>query len=340
MVGLHINNDFTGSTRVFASVIDNVNFNKVWINGKKGFVKGRINVHYLNFNFGKWNFLFVNAVVFFRAILGKREDIYYCSTILSFGLGLAGWLRGSRVVMHKHEVGLGSSILYKILSVLWRIISPDVIAVSEYCLNNGLKFQSSRSKILYNPNPYNGSVHADIFKVKFRSEFCVIMPTSCKAYKGVNLFIELAKSMQDVKFILALSSIDEHQINRDYAVLTNLSVLVRPNNLDELYSNSHAVLNLSDPEKWIETFGLTLIEGMFFGCIPIASNIGGPTEIIRNEVNGILIDDYSISSFRECIESLRDNYARSCRLSLKARKDSEQYSLSAFRNSLNEFLEV
>lgn len=340
MVALHVNNDFTGSTRVFANVIANANFKKVWINGNEGFVQKKSGVHYLHFDFGKWNFIFVNLIVFVESLLRKREDVYYCSTSLSFGLGLVGWLKGSRVVLHKHEVGLGSSLLYKVLSVVWHIISPDVIAVSNYCLHNGFKVSSSRYKILYNPNPFSGLVQTKNRMPQLQNEFCVIMPSSCRAYKGVNLFIDIARLMPNVNFILALSAIDHDEISQDYSSLPNLSVFVRPNNLDELYSISHVVLNLSNPDYWIETFGMTLVEGMSFGCIPIASNIGGPKEIIQNGVNGILIDEYSISSFCQCIGLLQEDVNLRLRLSMNARKDSEKYSLPVFKDLLNEFLKV
>lgn len=338
MIALHVNNDFTGSTRVFGSVVESVNFNKIWTNGKEGFLKCNDRVTCLKFNFGKWNFLFVNLIVFLLALLKKKEDIYYCSTSLAFGLGLAGWMKGARVVLHKHEVGLGSATLYRILSIVWRVVSPDVIAVSNYCLHGGFTLRSVRTKILYNPNPYSFQDLTITNFVKSTKEFRVIMPSSCKEYKGVNMFIDLARRMPHIKFILALSDIDKGVLDSDYISLPNLSVYKQPENLDELYSISHVIVNLSNPAKWIETFGMTLIEGMSFGCIPIAPNIGGPIEIIHKGMNGFLIEEFSISGYYECIELLRSNEKLRYRLSMNAKQDTLQYSLSEFKKALNDFL--
>lgn len=61
-------------------------------------------------------------------------------------------------------------------------------------------------------------------------------------------------------------------------------------------------MNLSLPNLWIETFGMTLIEGFYFGSPCIAFNYGGPKEIVHNNKNGILIESDSIN---EIISSIR-----------------------------------
>ena len=45
---------------------------------------------------------------------------------------------------------------------------------------------------------------------------------------------------------------------------------------------------LEDPASY-EHFGIALVEAMNSGCIPIALNKGGVTEIIRDKVNGYLV---------------------------------------------------
>lgn len=45
-----------------------------------------------------------------------------------------------------------------------------------------------------------------------------------------------------------------------------------------------------------ETFGISLVESMRAGCIPIASQVGAYPELIEDGVNGFLIDDSSLGS--------------------------------------------
>lgn len=65
--------------------------------------------------------------------------------------------------------------------------------------------------------------------------------------------------------------------------------------LIELYGKSsiywHAAgFNENEPEK-MEHFGITTVEAMAAGCIPIVTNKGGQGEIVDNNLNGYLWDD-------------------------------------------------
>lgn len=51
---------------------------------------------------------------------------------------------------------------------------------------------------------------------------------------------------------------------------------------------SYLLLNSQRTAKWEELFGITLIEGMSCGCVPICTSHPGPLEIITNHVNGII----------------------------------------------------
>ncbi len=51
-----------------------------------------------------------------------------------------------------------------------------------------------------------------------------------------------------------------------------------------------------------ETFGLTLLEAMAYGCIPIAFNVGAVNEIIQDGTTGFLVDIGDIESMADYIE--------------------------------------
>lgn len=72
------------------------------------------------------------------------------------------------------------------------------------------------------------------------------------------------------------------------------------------------------PSIWEEGFGISVIEAMARGCIPITFNKGGLKEIITNKVNGILVNNvsseelskkinYLISLDNEKINKMREN---------------------------------
>ena len=61
--------------------------------------------------------------------------------------------------------------------------------------------------------------------------------------------------------------------------------------------------------SWIEGFGLVIIEAMASGVPVVACNGGGVGDIIRNEENGILVDDVALGyqQFAQSLRLLRDN---------------------------------
>lgn len=58
--------------------------------------------------------------------------------------------------------------------------------------------------------------------------------------------------------------------------------------------NSFLLLNSQRTETWEELFGISIVEGMACGLIPIATNHPGPAEIITTGKNGILCEEGSI----------------------------------------------
>lgn len=68
-------------------------------------------------------------------------------------------------------------------------------------------------------------------------------------------------------------------------------------NIVPLYSQaSFLVLNSKRTDVWEELFGMTLIEGMACGCVPIASDHIGPKEIITDNKDGFLVSEGGIAS--------------------------------------------
>ncbi|MBN4094692.1 glycosyltransferase [Methylobacterium sp. OT2] len=84
----------------------------------------------------------------------------------------------------------------------------------------------------------------------------------------------------------------------------NFYVDVGRRELEELYQNAkvywHAAGYGVDPAyrpEVAEHFGITIVEAMSAGCVPVVIGVGGPTEIVRHGLNG-----YVISSAHEMAE--------------------------------------
>ena len=82
-----------------------------------------------------------------------------------------------------------------------------------------------------------------------------------------------------------------------------------------------------------EHFGITVVEAMANGVVPVVLNQGGPPEVVRNEHDGLLWT--TAAELRERTWDLvRDRELRA-RMAARARHTSERFNTAAFRDRLN-----
>src|SRR3989344_3051963 len=87
----------------------------------------------------------------------------------------------------------------------------------------------------------------------------------------------------------------------------------------------------SDPRK-MEHFGITIVEAMASGCIPVVVNKGGAKEIIENKVNGYLWNE--IEELKNFTLELINRPSLGKRMSMKAKKRSEIFSKDRFAKNI------
>lgn len=90
-----------------------------------------------------------------------------------------------------------------------------------------------------------------------------------------------------------------------------------------------------NPEK-VEHFGITLVEAMSAGCVPVAYNAGGPKEIIDNGKNG-----YLWQNGKELIFITKKIVSESGflkELSSEAIKSSKKYGYEEFKKQIEEII--
>lgn len=107
----------------------------------------------------------------------------------------------------------------------------------------------------------------------------------------------------DIELHLAGSSVPEPMhmdyLNRLQEMVKGLPVKfhvnVAPNDLATLYRDAAVYWhgaglgsNLIEHPETAEHFGISIVEAMFAGCVPLAFNSGGPREIITDGINGFL----------------------------------------------------
>jgi len=355
---IHLLNDYSGSPLVLSNVVRGVQQYgydcKIITSGNsEGFLSNieEASYDFFNYRFHSNKFIrlilfFYTQVIMFFKILSFRKDksIIYINTLLPFGAALAGWMTGQKVIYHIHETSLRPLILKQFLKWMARMTSSYSIYVSDHLRSTealkdikGMTIHNALSDLFKETaKPYKTDTSAK------NQNFTVLMLCSLKAYKGVNEFVELSSMLPRIQFNMVINSdqnsIDEYFKNKKLP--ENLKLFSSQKNVHPFYQKSHLVLNLSHPEQWVETFGMTILEGMHYGLPCIAPPVGGPTEIIENAVNGYLIDQRQLGDIAQTIMDLSNNPTLYSTFSQNATKRSLEFNFDAKIQQISNILSL
>lgn len=95
--------------------------------------------------------------------------------------------------------------------------------------------------------------------------------------------------------------------------MDNLQIISRQNDVTPFYNEASIVLNLSDKQRFVETFGLTALEAMSAGLPVIVPTEGGIAEMVEDGANGYKIDVQDLDRIDCMIEEIfqdKDHYIR------------------------------
>lgn len=282
-------------------------------------------------------YLWMQVCIFLTILLrSNRGDIIFINTVVPFSAAIAGKLKGCRIVFHLHEDFDSLNIIHRIGARIGRKMADLEIFVSEY-LKEKMGKDLDQSIVVYNslPKKYNEAFSMGKKNQFFEGRFYVYMICSLRDYKGIPEFLTLARSLlanTDVRFRLVLSEpetkIESYFMARD--VPANVEIFPECRDVRKHLQIASLVLNLSRPESWVETFGLTLIEGMSFGVPSITPKVGGPPEIIKHGVHGYNIDCRDTDQIVSAILKLKDNPELFHKMSLKCVKKSSEFSFERY----------
>ena len=301
----HLLNDYSGSPKVLMQLAkawtkNNIEVHVVTSGGKQGFLTDIKGVHSRSFKYS----LAENPVLrLFKLVWSQiglvfkffgevsKDDIIYINTVLPFGAAFLGKLKGCRIIYHMHETSMKPPILKSFLFGIAKWAADDVIYVSRF-LAGQEPFPNNTTHILYNAIE-DGFLNEAIKNRKQETNYDnVLMVCSLKDYKGVNEFTDLAKTNAHFNFRLVLnaSQVEIEKFFKNKQLTSNLDIYSTQSNLHPFYQWADVILNLSWPTRWVETFGLTIIEGMAYGLPAIVPPVGGVIELVEENQNGFLVD--------------------------------------------------
>lgn len=237
-----------------------------------------------------------------------------------------------------------ASIWEKIKKSSWDLI----IYNSNFTKNYSEKYWDLKGKVIYPP--------VDIYSVKpGKKKKQIITVGRFFGYtksKKHELMIDTFKKIVDSKkavgwtFQLAggAEDGDEYYIKKLEKAAEGYPIYIHKNlpfeKLKELYSESsiywHAAgFGETDPAK-MEHFGITTVEAMAAGCVPVVINLGGQKEIVEGGVNGFLWD--SPEGLEQTTNKLISDGDLVKRISAKALASVKKFSKEEFAKRINEIV--
>lgn len=345
-------NDFSGSPNIL-SVIANGLVRKgyqveIITNHGIGFltnIKGakykyvtymRSNNNYLTLLF----FIIAQIQLFIRIIFYKNDNtIFYINTITPIGAAWACKLTAKKRIYHVHENMQQDKPLYWLFRTTYKCCNTKTIFVSHYL--EKLAVGTRSGKVIYNSleNEFT-EIAQKYLNLKQKKGKYILIVASLRRFKGVYEFVELARKLPNYNFEMVLNATEQEV--KDFRIETsapdNVTLHSVQQNLHPFYQQAKILLNLSHPNLWVETFGLTILEAMVYGIPAIGPPIGGPTEIIEDGINGYIIDPKDLNELTKKITILMTDDEKYNTFSYNAYNKSKIFNYYEMINNVENYI--
>jgi glycosyltransferase involved in cell wall biosynthesis len=344
----HLLNDFSGSPLVLKNSILSLKAKAnvtVCTSDTKGFLSGISDVNYSNIEY-KWNsnklitlfnFFKVQWALFWLIIFNRKQiDILYINTLLPFAAALAGKICRKKIIYHLHEPQISPRVLFAFLISLCRLTATRVIFVSEFMKN---RFPMLRDRGVVIHNVLNKDFVDSIVEQVSENRNTVLMLCSFKTYKGVYDFVELAILNPQMNFELVLNSDLEsiQPIVRFSETIENITIYPATENVHQFYQRAKVVVNLSHPNQWIESFGMTILEAMAYRLPCIVPEVGGVTELVSSK-NGYCISFDDKKRISEVLAELFKEAEHYKNLAKEANRRSKDFDFEHYSKGIQKVI--
>ena len=245
-----------------------------------------------------------------KYIRKNNIDIVDTNTAVVFPGAVAAKKCGIKSVWHIREI-IRSKLENRVISFVMNRYA-DIIVANSKSTGAALMVNQDKVRVIYNAvEETAGDSNKECTTMN------VGMAGRINRWKGQKLFVDAAEivhtQMPDIKFKIA----GDVYKGEEY-IKENLICYIREKHLEDVVSLLGQVNDMSlfynDIDLFVlpsiqpEPFGLVVIEAMEYGIPVIATNHGGPVEIIDNGIDGYLVDYGSAEEMASRIIELMSDY--------------------------------
>ncbi len=214
-----------------------------------------------------------------------------------------------------------SKTLHIIRKVVYRF--ADLLVVQTYADKQNYTFLKN-VKVIYNPLELPNS--------NIQKEKIILGVGRFDKQKGFDKLIEAFSKVksQGWKLCIAGDGIEKENLQKQIEATKagNVELIGKRKDIFEWYARS-SIFVLSSQK---EGFPNVLLEAMGCGCAVVSFDcLHGPSEIIQNGVNGILVENQNVEKLSHEIQMLIDSEELRIRLSSEAIKVKSEYSLEIIK---------
>lgn len=222
-------------------------------------------------------------------------------------------------------------------------ISDKIIYISKAVkktFEDNFKIENDKGLIIYNGISEEFFIDP-INQIKNNENFNLIFVGRLEKVKGVNFIIDAFSKMENQIKNVTLTFVgdgEERNVLEEQVKKLNLEEKIkfigRQKNVIEWLDKSDIFLY---PSIWEEGFGISVVEAMARGCIPIVSNRGGLPEIIEDGKNGFIFKYDDVEEFTQKIINIINSSNKVKEAVIKnAINRSEKFKISNTIKCLNE----
>lgn len=284
------------------------------------------------------------SIKFLRQVIKQKNiDIVYTNTSVIFPGGIAAKLLKKKSVWHIREI-ISNKLERNVVSLIVNTFS-DIIIANSKSTGEAITKKQDKVRVVYNAIESKPETTKSI---KSNDNIVIGMAGRINRWKGQKLFIDMAKDIlehtKNVNFKIAgdVYKGEDHILDdlklyvKEKGVEENIEFLGQVNNMDNFYDGIDIFIL---PSIQPEPFGLVVIEAMEKELPVVATNHGGPTEIIDDEVNGYLVDYIeSTEMSKRVLELINDNGLRK-RIGKKAKeKRNKMFNIEKYVRDISKIL--